>query len=721
MNAFKSLKARMIIFCLAIGLIPFAIIGFMGVYTGGNAIKNQAFDQLSALRDVKAREIQVMSERWFNDLNTLAAQSTVYNVLREMTSFAQISGVKPGERLDVNHDEFVSIQEYYNEELGHYVNSLGYYDVFIINPEGRVLFTSVLESDVGEDLANGHLKNSGLAKAWRKAMNSSDPIIVDFEPYAPSNGDPAAFLARPIADHRGTLGVIALQVSLDHINGLMKIRSGMGETGETYLVGPDKLMRSDSYLDPEYHTVIASFRNPDKGKVDTEASRNALDGKTGAIITEDYNGNSVLSAYAPIQIGDLTWAILAEIDESEAFDAITLLQIEALAGGAVIALIVIVMTLFILRHELLTPFGKLQIFAQTVAEGDLNATCDQANTSELQSVQGSIEAMVDNLKEKMQEAELKGKEAEQKAQEASQALDATKEKEEHVRALLEKMKGIAERADAIAERVASAAEELSAQTEQVSRGAELQRERMSETATAMDEMNATVLEVARNAGDASQSADSAKNKAEEGATIVSQSVEAISLVDSLTHELAENMQALGTQADAIGQIMSVITDIADQTNLLALNAAIEAARAGDAGRGFAVVADEVRKLAEKTMGATQEVGNSIHAIQDATKRNMTSTEQAAEAVRKATDLAEHSGSALQEIVELVESSSSQATNIATASEEQSSASEEIGGAVMEVTRIVDETTEGVVESSRAVQELAAMSTELRELIAELRV
>ncbi|MDO9084552.1 MAG: methyl-accepting chemotaxis protein, partial [Humidesulfovibrio sp.] len=180
----------------------------------------------------------------------------------------------------------------------------------------------------------------------------------------------------------------------------------------------------------------------------------------------------------------------------------------------------------------------------------------------------------------------------------------------------EKIARAAEAANAISDQVASASEELSAQIEQSSRGTEQQRARTGEAATAMEEMNATVMEVAKSASSAAELAEQAKRKAQEGAQLVDAVVSNINQINTRAEALKVDMGELGKQAQGIGQIMNVISDIADQTNLLALNAAIEAARAGDAGRGFAVVADEVRKLAEKTMTATNEVGAYIKAVQE---------------------------------------------------------------------------------------------------------
>ncbi len=272
----------------------------------------------------------------------------------------------------------------------------------------------------------------------------------------------------------------------------------------------------------------------------------------------------------------------------------------------------------------------------------------------------------------------------------------------------------------IAGKLTASSSALSVQVEQSSKGASMQHIRMTETATAMTQMNASVIEVARSASEAASMAGEARGKAQEGAGVVEKVVESITMADNHAVTLKEGMASLGKQADGIGQIINVINDIADQTNLLALNAAIEAARAGEAGRGFAVVADEVRKLAEKTMQATREVGDEITGIQKGTYDNIQSVDRATNAIDSATELAREAGDKLAAIVSLVDSTAVQVHSIAVASEEQSAASNEINLALEEVSRISDENSLAMNAASEAVEDLAKQADTLLETIERLQ-
>lgn len=278
----------------------------------------------------------------------------------------------------------------------------------------------------------------------------------------------------------------------------------------------------------------------------------------------------------------------------------------------------------------------------------------------------------------------------------------------------------AEELEGVVEVITSASEELSAQIEQSSRGSEMQSQQTSETATAMEQMNATVLEVAKNASNASEVSQEARQKAQSGAGIVHNVVNGTKSLQSTALELKKDVTSLGKQADDIGQVMNVISDIADQTNLLALNAAIEAARAGEAGRGFAVVADEVRKLAEKTMAATKQVGDAIRDIQQMTSRNIANVENAVKEINSVTELANQSDEAFNEIVQMIDQASDQVRSIATSSEEQSAASEQINRSVEQIAGISNENAEAMRQSSAAVSELSKQSQILKSLIDQMK-
>jgi len=229
-----------------------------------------------------------------------------------------------------------------------------------------------------------------------------------------------------------------------------------------------------------------------------------------------------------------------------------------------------------------------------------------------------------------------------------------------------------------------------------------------------------VVEVSESGANAARTADEAKGKAQDGSSVVAQAIASIGEVQKLSLNLKADMTLLGKQAEGIGQVMNVISDIADQTNLLALNAAIEAARAGDAGRGFAVVADEVRKLAEKTMTATREVGSAISGIQKGTVKNIENVDLAVHKIDDATALAGKSGAALQEIVALVGQTTDQVRSIAVGAKQQSAVSEEFSQSLEEVNRVSTETSAAMQQSEKAVMELARQAHVLERLIHDLQ-
>ena len=222
----------------------------------------------------------------------------------------------------------------------------GVYDVFLFDPEGRLVYTSFKELDYATNLLTGQWKDTDLGAAFRAARDNPFPSYVaffDFAPYDPSHGAPASFFSSPVLADDGTfLGVVAFQIPAERIDEIMQATAGMGETGETYAVGPDLLMRSDS-LFSETSTIL-------KTRVETEPARQALAGEQGLMIALDYRGISVLSAYRRLEFEGVHWAILSEIDEAEMRAPIIALRRLVIAAVAASVLLVTLAALGVARR-----------------------------------------------------------------------------------------------------------------------------------------------------------------------------------------------------------------------------------------------------------------------------------------------------------------------------------------------------------------------------------
>lgn len=360
--------------------------------------------------------------------------------------------------------------------------------------------------------------------------------------------------------------------------------------------------------------------------------------------------------------------------------------------------------------------GELQRLALRVAQSDYTIDDGTPKTG----VYASLVEMANTLKQTIQAVHEESENAKKQADRAYKAMEQAEAAQKISSEKTEAMLHIANELEILGSVLSSASTELSAQIEQSERGAQESSHRLTEAATAIQEMNATVQEVAKNAGTASASSLETKKKANEGAVVVKQAVQGIGEVYEMSMSLKGDMVQLNERVQDISQIMGVISDIADQTNLLALNAAIEAARAGEAGRGFAVVADEVRKLAEKTMSSTNDVGNAIQSIQDSTTKSMKSMDSTVRRVGEVTELAQQSGQALQEIVNMMDSAADQVNAIATASEEQSAASEEINQAILQVSDMSRQTAESMDQAAQAVSSLSDQAQALTGLIEDLK-
>ncbi|MCC5824252.1 MAG: methyl-accepting chemotaxis protein [Phycisphaerales bacterium] len=298
--------------------------------------------------------------------------------------------------------------------------------------------------------------------------------------------------------------------------------------------------------------------------------------------------------------------------------------------------------------------------------------------------------------------------------EIGQLAEATNEMQQGLREIVSSI-------NSNSEQVSAAATEVAATSEQMATSTEHQRSQLTQVAAAIEEMAATVTEVSGRTGEVSRQSTEAGNQATEGGSIVRRTVEEMGQIASQVESTAAAVGTLSEKAVQIGEILTVINDIADQTNLLALNAAIEAARAGEHGRGFAVVADEVRKLAERTQEATQEVSKSIGEIQNSTGEATEMMGASKERVSSGVELAQQAGHSLESIVQGSTTVAQSIDSIAAAVEEQSATSAEIARSIEAISCSADESTQGANQAAAAATQLSGNAEALRELVTRFKV
>lgn len=598
----------------------------------------------------------------------------------------------------------------YHPHIRDILQKFEYYDIFLVDSDsGDILYSVYKELDFTTSLIDGPYANSGIAEVFQKANSAADSGFValsDFSAYTPSYEAPAAFIASPIFDGEKKLGVLIFQMPVGRVNAIMThngrwAESGLGESGETYLVGSDFKMRSQSRFLLENkagylslmkdvgldNNLIKAIKSKDSSitlqPISTIGSKAAIAGESGFQIFPDYRNINVLSAYAPITINGLKWGIMSEIDEEEAFMPSVDLADTIIKSTIVIALVVMSLSIAIgfgIARSITKPINTTVSMLMDIAEGegDLTRRLDESSGDELGLLGHWFNIFVGNI----------------------QTLVVS--------------------INSLASQLASASEEMSVTMSQMSGSTKEQQKQIEQVATAVTEMATSIQEVARNASGAEDSATRADSEVREGMQIVSESISSINSLageiergSSVIHELERN-------SENIGSVLDVIKSIAEQTNLLALNAAIEAARAGEQGRGFAVVADEVRTLASRTQESTQEIQSMIELLQAESKKAVSVMNVSSTTTKTNVEQAARAGKSLDTIALAVADIMQVNTQIACASEEQSSVSEEIDQNIANISSAAEVIVVGSEQSNKSSAELALLAVALQDIVSQFK-
>jgi len=354
------------------------VISYVSYRTTRAEMKEQVFRQLESVRNIKKEQIYNYFNERLANISAFSENPAVLKAFKDLEAVFKQDGNSykglSGEKFEAP-EFYMDIHERYFPFFKNLISYYGFYDLFLLDLfYGNTIFTVRKEADFGIRISEF---SSPLQEVWITAVREKRITLSDTRPYPPSDNIPAQFMAAPLLENDEVRGVIAVQLSLASIDEIMKERSGMWQTGETYLVGQDKKMRSDSYLDSLNHSVLASFRGTVRENgIDTKASQEALWGKEGKEIITDYRSKRVLSAFTPINIKGLRWALIAEVDEGEINKQITAalnMKIAVLTGLSILLLILLALTISVfINNGIKNIIFQLEMLIDNIFQGKLH-------------------------------------------------------------------------------------------------------------------------------------------------------------------------------------------------------------------------------------------------------------------------------------------------------------------------------------------------------------
>ena len=548
-------------------------------------------------------------------------------------------------------------------------------DLYLVDRTGNVLYSVEKDIDFGTNLLTGPYRESGLGKVFRKAMEANDGEVSfeDFSSYAPADGDPASFTATVVTGRDGKpMGALVYNLPADRINALMNDPAGLGETGDAYVVGGDRVLRSNSRFEDGPKMLDTIEEN--------QALRDMVNADEPVFVADtSARGRPTMLLGGLVTYHDAVWAVLVEQEEQELYAPVVQLRNQLLTQvGGLLAVLTVVGVL--IAQSISKPFVRMGEAIAKVADGNLSAPVPMADrrddvgqlATHLEDLRGKLSAAADMRRQQERKAKEQHRVVEHLTGAISQLAEGNltgviqsefAEDYEALRngfntALLKLNESISELVNSARE-IDNSAHDVENASNDLSQRAIEQAASLEETAAAITQLSASVKSTADSASEADNVMTRAKEGAKESGAVVTQAMVA--------------MDKIANSSQKITQVTSVIEDLAFQTNLLALNAGVEAARAGEAGRGFAVVASEVRALAQRSSEAAKEINGLI--------------QEAAENVTGGVELVEKAGQSFESLIGEFDKVSASVSSIATAAREQSVGLEEINSAVDQLDQV----------------------------------
>lgn len=668
-----SIKVQVLSLIIASLLILGIITSFSSVYQSREALMQSNFSKLKTVRDLKKSQIEDFFLTNIATLNVISNSNNVEYLADDLFRLEEKMDVTPNKDFPINDPLVKETIEPYERFFSSFVKEYGYEDILLINAlTGQVSYSAKKQKDYGTNLKNGFLKSSSLAEVYLNTLKNNRATYVDMKPYSPNNNEPMLFLGIPIKIDGETNSILVLKIAGSSINKVMLKRVGYGDTQEDYLVGKDYLMRSDSYLDPKYHSILKSFSNPKEGSIKTVPTINAFKTKASTGIFQEYNGQEVLSAYSTIKVGeDFKWAILSVINEDEVLITPNQIRNFIIIEVILILIIIVLLSLWMLNNNLIRPLNNFKATLLDIGRTkDLRKNLSYDAPREIEDMAESFNSLLYSLQNLINSAKQSSTHNTHVAHTLStNALEVGKNVDLSVKII----------------------EEASEQSNRINK----------EIVLAIEEAQANKKDIMQ--------ANEMLNNARDEIIILTNRVQQTSQVEI---ELANKMDSLSNEASNVKSVLEVIGDIADQTNLLALNAAIEAARAGEHGRGFAVVADEVRKLAERTQKSLSEINATINVIVQSIQEASENMNNNSKEIQKLSQIASEVENKINATVTIVNHGTK-------ASDKTVKDFEKTGKTIEGIAKVMIQIDNISIENSKSVESIVRTSENLSKVTKEL--